>query len=338
MSCGSIFPTSPDLLEDTRLAAAAAGFPFEKYYRVVVVTPEMNFGFDWKSERWDQTTIIYNHYTFPVVAKELARTYGFEAASSWTPSPDGSGVVVEDGDQYDLLGAGAEARGDLNPRMKHWAWWLPDTSVQTISTSGVYRVYQFDDPNAPVGQTEKPLVLKVGKDESADYWVAFRDNTPSVIQQGLRAASMMAAVGAAEDGASVLLGQKAKPETLLVNVNGGAAADPLLKVGTAYTDPSAQVKLSVLGAGGVTPERYLDVRVTVGATEEFSAVLTSRIVGSELILSWPNTSGVEVVVEVANTLDGPWEEIAAGPTAGNETTLKTGLDGQQRFFRLKRKS
>ena len=79
-------------------------------------------------------------------------------------------VMGGDGDQG---GGGVDYRNQFNPWFKSMLGWLPDASVQTVLTSGVYRVY-FGTTIRMWISVNHTMALKVNRDILRNYWIGYR--------------------------------------------------------------------------------------------------------------------------------------------------------------------
>jgi hypothetical protein len=68
------------------------------------------------------------------------------------------------------MGGGASQATHFSAGYKRRLDWLTDQNVQTVTTSGTYRIFAYDVVNAPTGIH----ALKIRKDNAKDYWIEFR--------------------------------------------------------------------------------------------------------------------------------------------------------------------
>lgn len=188
-------------------------------------------------------------FGFYTVAHELGHTYGLRHANRWKVS-DGNpvsskGSSEEYGDKFDLMGnTGDPTLRDFNPWFKSVLGWM-NGHVQTVTATGTYRVYRFD--NAP--GASGILALKIKKDNSRDYWIAYRgsfaDNTTI------------------RDGAYIVWGHSSitKTSELIDTIPATDYSDAALPVGQTLTDSSARIRVTPVATGGTAPDQYLDVTV-----------------------------------------------------------------------------
>lgn len=103
-------------------------------------------------------------------AHEIGHAFGLAHANYWDTggtSAIGAGGNTEYGDQLDVMGNAGVQRGHYNAQAKNQIKWLPDAFVQTVTGSGLYRVYAFDQT---VLDPDKRYALKVVKDNQRTYW------------------------------------------------------------------------------------------------------------------------------------------------------------------------
>jgi hypothetical protein len=142
--------------------------------------------------------------------------------------------------------SGAPLYNDLNPWFKSLLGWITPDQVTTVSTSGVYRVYRFDHPDA-----KGTLALKVVKDDTRDYWIGFR--------RGIPWASSL------QHGAYVFWGYKnGNLHSDLLDMGGPASqgTEPGLRVGATFVDPIAGIVIRTESEGGESPHEYLDMKIS----------------------------------------------------------------------------
>ena len=202
-------------------------------------------------------------FDFRVIAHELGHTYGLYHANLWQVtdgnpiSPAGTdqatnaalGFTDNYGDPYDTMGANRnnDQRTDFNPNKKNILGWVTDAQVQTVTTSGTYRISRFD--NATGTGT---LALKIAKDSVHNYWISIRrkftDN-----------ASM-------QNGAYIVWAKNQNDVTDLLDMNtpGTNVQDAALNVGEYFTDTAANIAILPLDNGGSAPNEYMDVEVDMG--------------------------------------------------------------------------
>lgn len=238
---------------------------------------------------------INGAFDFSVVAHEIGHTYGVFHANRWKPT-DGtiigpesdmtrnmyngalSAVSIEYGDGSDIMGVPEGSSGQFNLyHLNHWfkniLGWIPDTAVQTVTTSGVYRVYRADTGGAD--RVNHKLALKICRDIIRDYWIGYR----RLETNGINLAN----------GATIEFGynENRAAELLVCNTPRTTWTNAALTVGQSLTDTNAGITFTTLAQGGAAPDEYLDVQVSMQPRVSFSSNL---VVG----LPWQGQATVAV--------------------------------------------
>lgn len=250
-------------LQSAALSAATAnGKVISNYDRVAVVfartgsIPGNQFTWAGLGDIGGTFTWFNGNFSLYVVSHELGHNYGLRHANLWQVS-DGNpvspaGTSHEYGDIYDIMGTGP---GDAvnqtsfpNPWFLNRIHWLTDTAVQTIASSGTYRVFRFDHQNASLSST---LALKLARDADTDYWIGYRRK-----YVGTQLSDV-------SDGAYFVWGyhNDARSHLLDLNTPGTSASDASLKVGSTFNDTAGGVDFTVAAAGGSGTSEYLDIQV-----------------------------------------------------------------------------
>lgn len=245
------------LHDDARALAVGAGFDLNEYDRIGVVFADLDsvagdneFGWAGLGSIIGKNFWVQSQFTFSVVAHEIGHNYGLSHASRWTVSdgdpvsPDGK--KVEYGDPFDVMGYGNEIIDQFNPWNKSLLQWLPDAAVNTISSSGTYRVYRFDDAAASLSNTQ---ALKVVRNQERDYWISYRRATNN--------ANL-------DNGAYIIWGGNRSDNGILLDMTtpGDSPNDAALAVGATFDDSAAGITLKPLSKGGSGADEWLDVQVT----------------------------------------------------------------------------
>jgi hypothetical protein len=196
---------------------------------------------------------VNGEFDFRVVAHELGHTFGLYHANFWK-STDGnpisdSGSSQEYSDPFDTMGANwaNDPRTDFNPWFKTQLQWISDVQVQTVTDSGIYRVFRFDDAAAT-----GTLALKVVKDANRTYWIGYRRNfwdNPAM-----------------QNGAYVIWGYNYPRQSDLLDLGPTAnnPRDPALVIGETLADSEANLSITPVDEGGDAPAEYLDVQISFG--------------------------------------------------------------------------
>lgn len=160
------------LLDEARTLARRAGYDTDGYdldiacFTSVPTYEWAGLGFVGGKGTWLQSA------GWGVTAHELGHNYGLMHANFWdtitNTCPVAAGTNVEYGNIFEIMGSGS---GQFNALFKNKLDWLPDTTVHTATTSGVYRIYPFDSPTR---LTNRFYAVKVRKDFQRDYWIEFR--------------------------------------------------------------------------------------------------------------------------------------------------------------------
>lgn len=264
---------------------------------------------------------INGSMNFKVCAHEIGHNYGANHCNLWQVN-DGNpisaaGSSKEYGDPYGVMG---KSNADINYHFDMWEKsilnWLPDSSVRTIATSGTYRVYRFDHPNANIAAgTANALALKVVKDSitdpanGRDYWIGLRQSIPNN--------------NALANGAYILWGynQNRAGDLLDMSTPGTNAQDAALSVGASFYDSVANVTITPVARGGTTPNEYLDVQVNFGAASGAAPVIsggTISITGTAAARQG-TTFSVNASDADGDALSYSWD-FGAGPAFSNSST------------------
>jgi M6 family metalloprotease-like protein len=196
---------------------------------------------------------LNGEFDFRVLAHELGHTYGLFHANLWQVT-DGntvsaSGTSTEYGDVFDTMGANLanDPHSDFNPWFKNLLGWAADNQVQSITTSGTYRVNRFDNTTGT-----GTLALKVIRDSTRNYWIGIRRNFTSNVSM--------------QSGAYVIWGATTNQQSNLLDVTspGTSEQDAALAVGATLTDTVGNVSIKTLTLGGSTPNEYADIQVVTG--------------------------------------------------------------------------
>jgi len=170
-----------DILNDANAAATALGYnPGSYSCRVIVHDGFVSGG----AAGWGGGGAIWcNGYAQDrLLIHEYGHVFWLPHANSWQSS-DGNPLSsgrwhVEYGDDSDPMGNawGTSGFSDYNAYYKNLLGWLPDSAVVPVTHSGTYRINQFDGWG---DWTNRPVALKITRDNDLDLWVMFRgDGVP----------------------------------------------------------------------------------------------------------------------------------------------------------------
>ena len=267
------------LLADARVATRAAGFETDTF-DLDMVRFENVPGFEWgglgsvgRKGVWLQSSGL------GVICHELGHNLGLAHANFWNtvrPEPPdnpqnlpfdadslvgidsvlGPGDDVEYGDPFDVMGSGGGLNAHFNGLHKYLLGWIPEASVLTVTTSGVYRVHAHDMGMIGPGATQ---VLRVRKDVERMYWIDVRgariDNPWLSGGVELHWNNWHQAIGSSE----------------ILDTTPGTRhgkEDAPLTLGRMFSDEAARVHITTVGRGtedwGGVRVPYYDVAIRVG--------------------------------------------------------------------------
>ncbi len=252
------------LHSDAETLATNAGYDVASYDRIGVVfsnlgnIPNSQITYGGLGEVIGPDFWINGEFNLSQVAHEMGHTFGLNHANLWSVT-DGNpvspnGTSVEYGDPFNVMGGGLTEVNQYTQWNRSILEWIPDTAVTTISTSGTYRVYTFDNPAANI---TNPLALKIVRDDTHDYWIGYRTNSGNANLSG---------------GAYVLWGYNDNQQGNLLNLTnpGTTATNPALEVGSTFNDTAAGITMKTLDQGGSGAGAYLDLVVTFQPRIEWS--------------------------------------------------------------------
>lgn len=225
--------TDNDLHRHAR-EAAAADHELADYSRIVVVFSRLAYMYIGKAQLGGPYAWINGSFTTKIVAHEFGHTFGLHHAGDY------EGPGGETGDPFDVMGLGHPPDGHFNVAFKRRLEWLPESSVKTVTESGVYRVHRFDHPDA---NFEDILALRVQREGAQYYWIGMRQN----FHDRLEGAVVL----------YTLIGGK----TVLAPIN--LYGDLSLRLGQTYSSFRAPVEMTALARGGEYPHEWLDVEITI---------------------------------------------------------------------------
>ena len=185
-----------------------------------------------------------------LLTHELCHNLGVNHSSAWKPAGAdavGAGTSVEYGDLFDVVGGGAMPDGHVHMQVKRRYNWLDESSVTTVTGSGVYRITRFDDEDATGVRA-----LRIAKSGNESYWVGYRrrfDGYPAF-----------------ERGAYLLWQMPNQNRCWLVDATPETAGvtDAPIPLGRTYTDAAAKVSITPVSQGNSGACAWLDVRVMLG--------------------------------------------------------------------------
>ncbi len=262
---GDIHPNA--LMADAKEAARAAGFITEDYQHFTLIYNSTLGNFLGvaavsSANNWVKTT------TLSTVEHETGHNLGIMHSNFWDTggaSVIGPGTNVEYGNTKDTMGGGARGvtNGHFNASMKEQLRWIASENYHTVLQSGVYRIFQFDQPSL---DPARRYSLKVAKDSDRDYWLEFRQKL-ATNPWYMNGASINWSPWGNGNGSVSGTTEGSNAGTQLLDMTPGspdAVEDSPLVIGRTFSDYEAGIHITPVGKGGTTPES-LDVVVNVGA-------------------------------------------------------------------------
>jgi len=166
-------------------------------------------------------------------------------------------------------------RTDFGPWFKNILGWVSDSRVQTVTTSGTYRIYAFDQNNYASAPGEL-VALKIVKDSMYNYWVSCRTDFTNN--------------NSLTNGVFVQWGYNNTRQSDLLDMNtpGSSDQDAGLLIGGIFTDIAAAsgqgVTIHPLDRGGTPPNEYRDIQITFGTAPPIAPAFTLTPVNQSGIL------------------------------------------------------
>src|SRR4030095_10577736 len=159
----------------------------------------------------------------------------------------GAGTSVEYGDSFDTMGAASAGNNHFNARYKNYLNWLTTADVQTVTSSGTYRISAHDNTN-----TTGIRGLKIPRNATTNYWIEFRQKFTS--NKWLM------------NGAGIRRAQNGNQRSELLDTTPGSTDgknDSAIVIGRTFSDSLAGLHVTPVRQGGTSPES-LEVVVNIG--------------------------------------------------------------------------
>jgi plastocyanin len=236
------------LRTDALNAARDAGFEPNAYSNDIVAFAQTFSGWAGRGYVGSRGTWLNGSFSLRVTAHELGHNYGAFHANYWSTSglaPIGPGSSTEYGNPFDLMGGGNGQGNHFNAWFKRRFDWLTDTTVQTVTASGTYRV-QALEPTVSSGLQ----ALRIPRDATRDYWVEHR---AAINDNGLR------------DGVSINWGFPSNTQSQLLDMTPGDGnrTNASLIIGRTFSDHFAGIHVTPVAKPATTPAS-VDVVVHLG--------------------------------------------------------------------------
>jgi regulation of enolase protein 1 (concanavalin A-like superfamily) len=192
-----------------------------------------------------------------VCAHEIGHTFGLSHANYWDTSGTsaiGPGTNAEYGDQYDVMGSGGVPVDQYNAAAKNQIKWLPDNFVRNITTSGLYRLYAYDQP---ILDPRNSYALTITKDSTRTYWGELRQlYTGNVSRPWVDQGMILGWKFPAGSGNNIQL----------IDTTPGspyAKDDAPVALGQTFGDTESGIYITTVNVSSTTP-KYIDVQVNLG--------------------------------------------------------------------------
>lgn len=203
---------------------------------------------------------------------ETGHNLGVWHANYWRTTPPsfiGPGNNLEYGNLFDVMGSSG-SNGQVTASFKNMLNWMPQETFWNVTSSGVYRVHQFD---AAVANPAYRYALRVRCDMERDYWAEYRQRITG--NTGFMNGLMMTwdrwgLSGIGGSGGSPPIGSNGGAQ--LLDMTPGSFGngvtdtrnDSALLIGRTFSDPEKNVHFTPLAKNATVPPS-MDVRVQVGS-------------------------------------------------------------------------
>ena len=313
------------LLNDARNAARNAGFNPDNFDFDMVAFPEV--GFRWNGQGYVGTKGIWIQGAFApgVVSHEVGHNLGLWHANSWNSfesSISPGGTHEEYGNIFDVMGRPTIGFPDTHysGNFKRLIGWLAPEHVNTINSSGTYRLYAHDQNSRGAG---RHYALKipggiVAGDEIQDYWIDFRQALTNIYPSTDNAVVVQWGNDSGTQSASRILDMAfSTPEK----------TDAPLQAGQTFGDADLGLTVKPLDKVGVGADAFMDVEVTLQAPP--TVPLPEAVDAPDF--PWA-TSGAPWTGKRNVSHDGTDAAVSAPVRDNTETYIETTVEGPGALF------
>lgn len=248
------------LLSDARVASRDAGFDPGQYNLDIIAHPGLFGGWLGRGYVGGKGTWLNGNFSQGVTAHELGHNYGAYHANFWNAGESiiGGGTQGEYGNPFDVMGSSGASH--FNVWFKRGFDWTTANQVQTLATSGTYRIYPLEVATPDGGL--QALKLPRNDSQSRDYWVEFRQLITGNIAL-MNGASLNFGFPSLTTSCPTNPSTGCGSHLLDMTPGVGSASNSPLVIGRTFSDPTLDVHFTPVGKGGTTPQS-LDVVVNFG--------------------------------------------------------------------------
>lgn len=247
-------------MTDAYAAARSAGYEPNNYDFCIA-----NYGFSFGAPGFGSGKNCWiegANFDSGLVSHELGHTMNLPHAYAWrSPTIIGAGQTIEYGHEFDVMvDSGAFPNGHFNVNFKFLLGWIPNSNLETVTSSGTYRIFAADGGGALNPARRYGLRIPAGITNTgflADYWVEHRylpSTRPSTLADGV----LVMWGSDTENGANRLLDT--------TPLSGNEFFDSPVPIGSSFTDPNKRITIAPLVRGGSGSDIYVDVQVTLNST------------------------------------------------------------------------